>query len=52
LARENGVLALRNQWEATLGRTANGNMVKEAGKQTIDSLRLCFEFIIVVLAFV
>jgi hypothetical protein len=52
LAREHGVLALGNQWEAMLRRTTDGNMIKEMDKRTVDSLGLCFGFVIVVLAFV
>jgi hypothetical protein len=35
------VLAVGNQWEATLGRTTDRNTVKEADKRTFDSLGLC-----------
>jgi hypothetical protein len=43
---------LGNQWEVTLERTTNGNMVKEVDKRAIDSLGCVLGFVIVVLAFV
>jgi hypothetical protein len=46
------VLALGNQWETTLRRTTNRNMVKDTDKQTIDSLGLCFGLCNCVLAVV
>jgi hypothetical protein len=47
-----GDIQKNNQWEGTLRRTTNGNVVKEADKQTFDSLGLWFGLCNCVLAVV